>query len=239
MKHLALALAGLLLSTQAPCQTPKALPLYKEGMIVRGVIGPEGDDGYRLISLGLYSYRTADGAIAHKIGIQDITDPNDIYGKNFPLCEGPERRVFPLKTGGRIYALTVTSCGAGIKFGRAGNEDQIQTSRDRLFIMRAQNALDHGSRVTLGSSEFVVIFQGGNDSPGLVFFPAGMQRAIDTNDIAGLRPVFFVQTLQAGPNGDWVRKEGPLPVGSWKGRSFELVWNSYYERWSVQEEGTN
>lgn len=227
---LALVLMSLFVGTAAASDDSD---FFRQGAIVRKVEAASGDDGYRLISFGLYSYMDG-GSIYHRIGIYDITDPADIYGVTFGLCDGPDRRMIELQPGGRPYVLTNVGCGqTTLQFGRPGREDQISTTRDELFAKRARFAVDKGQPISLGSSRFLVVYQLGADLRGFVFFPADvMDRLARFGAISG-RPIFFVQTQEKDSNGQWANKSGSLAIGEVDGIRYGLRWNYGDQKWDI------
>jgi hypothetical protein len=212
--------------------------IYVDGGIRRTITGPS-DTGGRLISMKLYCDKDASGYVYAKLGIFDVTDPFDSYGQYFSFAafDFSSTKTFPLDDrtpGHRNYVLSISPrTSMPIKFGRPGYEDQISTSRDNLLVLRAQHAIDKGTRVTIGSKEFLVIPQQGT-LPGFVFFTGDLARRLASGDSDAAYESFCVKTMRRTGGGGWEQERGPLLIGEVDGRSYELAFNPQTKNWVIQ-----
>lgn len=200
---------------------------YRDGKLVRAIIAPAGDDGYRLISMGVYSYNDADGA-QDQIEIYDISEPPRIYGRSFAVCAGPfERRIFPLKDGlSRFYVLGIDGCGKNIRFGRPGNEDQIETDYAKLLLLRANYAIANGEVISFpDGNDYLAIPQCGENHQGLVLFQDDLRERIAQQGYVAAFPDFFVETMERDGS-SWKRKDAPIKISRKSGREYELYYDA-------------
>lgn len=236
MNSLILSLLFVATSAGAQAVDPN---IYADGGIRRYIYGPS-DTTSRLISMLLYCDKSASGSVYDKLGIFDVTDPYDSYGQYFSFghFDFNPAKTFMLDDrtpGHRKYSLLISpQTSIPIKFGRPGNEDQISTSRDKLLMLRARHAIDKGTRVTIGSKEFLVIPQQAT-LPSLVFFTGDLAERLDDGDNNAAYASFCVKTMRRSAGGGWERERGPLLLGEVDGRPYELAFDPQINAWVIQE----
>jgi len=231
----------LMLSLALLAQTAGAQPLdegYVEGGIRRNIAGPK-DKTSRTISLRLYCDTYPNGNFYNKLGIFDVTEPDNIYGQYFSLGEffrdGKSFILDDRTPGHRRYILTISpTAGVPIMFGRPGYDDQIKTTRDKLLRVRARHAIDNGTALTIGSRSFLAITQLGS-LPGFIFFRGDLEERLAAGDLDAAYGAFFVKTMRKTEDGRWVDAAGPLLIGEVDGRTYELAKNPQTNQWVIQQ----
>lgn len=231
----------LLLSLMLLAQASVAQPVdsgYVEGGIRRNIYGPK-DKTSRAISMRLYCDLDSNGNVYNKLGIFDVTEPDNIYGQYFSLVEffreGHSFILDDRTPGHRRYVLTISpAAGVPITFGRPGSDDQISTTKDKLLAVRARHAIDNGTRVSLGSREFIVIQQLGT-LPGFIFFKGDLEQRLAAGDTNAAYAEFFVKTMRRTAGGNWQQERGPLLIGEVDGRIYELAMNPQTNQWVIQQ----
>jgi hypothetical protein len=158
--------------------------LYKTGAEVADVYGP-GDQGYRTLSMKVYTIRDTDGNLINQIGIVDIT-PGDITSPSLPRLidsSSPGQADIVLHDGGRHYIVTVGSDGS-VTLKRPGAADggpgSIVTSKAQLSADRDSQIMNGGT-VTIDGLPFYVLGQGGVKGSFLFFSQAQMQDSPNGN----------------------------------------------------------
>lgn len=229
--------------------------LYENGAIVQNVYG-EGDEGARRISMKMYTRRLEDGTVVNEIGVFDITDPNDVYGRRFPVKNGEV--TFPLDdrtAGHKQYTLKLATQEGGtdqtLFFGRKGSkpgdpgsisyenpngpEGQRQTMTvGELFKKRADQAAELNNVVAVGGQEFYVVPQGGKNS-ALLLMPRSLidAGAADPRDLV---PALYAVVGQRGPDGRNQNASGkPHLWGTVGGKEFHLEFNAALGLWEVKD----
>lgn len=138
--------------------------LYLDGAQVAEVSGPK-DEHSRRISMKIYTKRLPDGSIENEIGIFDITDEGNIYGRRFPVGGPDQSFVLDDRTPGhKKYELKFETLPGGdrkIVFGRPGGGVTINTKVSELYLGRADQAADLKNIISIGGKEFYVVPQGG------------------------------------------------------------------------------
>ncbi|MEK7383499.1 MAG: hypothetical protein AAB262_09460, partial [Elusimicrobiota bacterium] len=150
------------------------------GAVVAKISGPK-DDGFRTLSIKLYTVPDGKGNFENKIGIVDITDPKFPYGPQLVALKHDET-TFVLKSGGREYSLSVDA-NDQVVIKRPGGEG-FSTSIETLARKRLDQVAGRGS-VDIGGREYYVLGQGGVKG-SLVFFSKaeGDARKLDTEAFA-------------------------------------------------------
>lgn len=152
--------------------------LYKTGAEVADVQGP-GDQGYRTLSMKVYTKRDAKGDPINQIGVVDIT-AGDITSPSLPQfidSSSPGQGEIVLHDGGRRYVVTVGSDGS-VTLKRPGAADggpgSMATSIARLSAGRDSQIMN-GVTVTIDGLPFYVLGQGGQAGSFLFFSQAQMR----------------------------------------------------------------
>ena len=153
--------------------------LYKTGAEVANVYGPY-DQGYRTLSMKVYTMRDANGDPINKIGIADIT-AGDITSPSLPQFIDSSRPgdtdIVMHLPGGRHYTVTVGSDGS-VTLKRAGAKDggpgSMTTSKAQLSADRDAQIMNSGTAV-IGGLTYYVLGQGGQKGSFLFFSQAQMQ----------------------------------------------------------------
>lgn len=106
-----------------------------------------GDDGFRQLSVKIYTVRNDDGSLQNMIGIVDITDPSAPYKPQFvPVtATGPQK--ISLRSGGRPYVVDVE--GDNVTVSRDGTKPgegaSINTTLSGLYNKRAEQCRSAGT----------------------------------------------------------------------------------------------
>jgi hypothetical protein len=188
--------------------------LYVKGARAENVYSPN-DDGYRRISVKIYTTRDENNNLVNKIGLVDITKPDP--GTPSPVQWVDASKVgdqdITFRDGGRPYTVTIDQTGA-ITVKRKGAGDgggQIKTSKFDLSKRRDEQ-IASGGTVSIGSPplNYYVLPQGGPKGSWL-FFPKSQIDQMRADQAAGRNP-----DLNAHPDlmGDVVTgsSDGPIPI---------------------------
>ena len=166
--------------------------LYVKGAVVRNVFAP-GDDGYRTLSMKVYTSKDDNDNYINKIGIVDITKP-DITSPSptqFIDASKPGDTDVVMHDGGRHYTVTVAADGS-VTMKRAGTKDgeggSISTSKDELSSRRDDQIMS-GGIVSIGQpgQPYYVLGQGGQKG-SFLFFPQSVMDAMKAQRDAGGHP---------------------------------------------------
>lgn len=142
------------------------------------VAGPDGKNTVKLIP---------------RIGVYDISNPGDIYGRSFTMDEFRKGGTFDLKEGGRSYTMKVTPNGADFEIklswknpntGKdieavSGNAKKEPLTQNELFRMRAEKAKELGQVVKFGDKEFYLSGQSSNAGSYLYWDKGTLERMAD------------------------------------------------------------
>lgn len=226
--------------------------LYRTGAVTGKVYGPK-DDGFRELSMKIYTVRNDDGTMQNMIGIVDITDPAAPYlPKYVPITAAGDQSI-TLRDGGRAYTVNITNGVVTVSRPDAkpgdGGAGLPPTSLGDLFKMRADQARASGTvRIPEnGGQEYYVTGQADRIGPlargEVLFFP---KDALDnpTGDPRLLRPAAVAPVVMVDKDGvtvpvNWRPDLGSLPVGynedgTVKTAPFRLVFDARAKMWKVQ-----
>ncbi len=157
--------------------------LYHKGAKFTKIQG-KGDEGYRELSMKIYTVRGDDGSLQNMIGIVDITDPKAPYKPYFIPVTASGKKTFKLRDGGRSYELNID--GDRVTLGREGatpgeGTSTMDASLNSLYALRAEQVRSAGTmRVPDPSGPEYYVLGEGNVLPGvpdrdargsLLFFP--------------------------------------------------------------------
>lgn len=210
--------------------------LYVRGAVAMDIWGPK-DKVSRRMSAKLYTVRQ-DARLVEKLGIYDITYQSDVFGQKFSIGSALSQTA-PLddrKPGYPPYVLNISFTLNGntrITFGRPGNEDQLATSVRRLFVKRAEQALDEGSKFRIGGNDFLALGQGGAIS-NILFFPSDLASKLDSSDVYDMAPVLAAELMTRGPDGRQQRLSGKRPLGYVSGQFYYLVFDESSGSWRAE-----
>lgn len=157
--------------------------LYKKGARWGNVYAP-GDDGYRTLSMKVYTTKDANGFPISQIGVVDIT-ANDITSPSAPKfidVSRPGDSDIQIHSGGRHYTVTVGTDGT-VTLKRAGAPDGegcITTSISDLSQQRNDQIKSCG-QVMIGGNAFYALGQGGGKGSYLFFSKAQMDGMTNGN----------------------------------------------------------
>lgn len=216
---------------------------YKHGAKWGPVSGPK-DDGPRTISMKIYTKRMPDGSVVNEIGIFDISNTNDIFGRRFPIGSNDQDFVLDDRTpGNKKYKL---------KFGppdEAGNrtitlqrpEDggqALETSVFELFNKRADQAASLANMVRVGDKDFYVMPQGGSKG-SLLFFAKEQIDGRGRGDPRDLVPGLYSDVCTRGSDTRCQNvapgaKGGPH-LGKLGDKEYHLEFNRALGLWEVKE----
>jgi len=183
--------------------------LYVQGAKVAYVYR-DAQDGYRLLSIKLYSIPQPNGGVKNELGIVDITgyDPNRnppriprVFSPTFvplPLSGKTSVTVYGVKDDGgtvtRNYDLLGTGYGTGpITLSRPGSTpgapgstafvvDGTMAGEDGLLQKRAKQATTQGTTM-IGNKSYYVLGQGGTSGTFLFFDTSSKQLAFVSGDV--------------------------------------------------------
>ena len=214
-----------------PGEKPQDIPGRTLAVVVRTVRTFEGDPADPRPKL------------KHQIGVYDISNASDIYGKRFDIVADGQS-TFSLKDGGAEYVLKFTPNGAdtsvslersdGIKpvYGAAGQAEL--PSVNGLFKNRAQKALETGNLVEVGGQRYIV----SGESAGrgyLCFWPEKMlQEGVGAADPRTLVPEMVAYTNKKA-DGRIERLGDQVSLGKVDGKWWELKWNAEQGFWEPVE----
>jgi len=213
--------------------------LYVGGAKVERHVFKEGDPVSRAVSIKIYTVKEG-GRLVNKIGIFDITNKGDIFGRKFDILTKPGVDTFVLDDrvpGMPKYALKfVPQAGGDTKvcFGREGNDEQVKTSLSELFGVRARQALDEGGSLEIGGKSFQVLGQGGAKG-SLLFFPGDLRERMA--DGADLTPELAAEVNQRSSDGRNVLLPGKRDLGCVDAKPYHVEFNKELGIWEVKEGG--
>jgi hypothetical protein len=141
--------------------------LYVNGAVKKRIYNSK-DDGYREISLKIYSSRDANGDWQNQIGIVDITDSSKPSLPKFFGLGATKDGKFQLASGGREYVINVSADGK-ISLKRDGDGGlSIDTSVSELNAARNAQIRSAGT-VTVDGKSFYALGQGGVNGSVMLF----------------------------------------------------------------------
>ena len=238
------ALAGMAPPAASGADTPARLSagfafddLYRRGAKVARVYTPT-DEGYRLLSMKIYTTKQGAGALQSMIGIVDITpdDPNTPSATKFVPLTQSETIDFALKSGGRQYTLSVSMnqgqhnlllTRSRVKPGQGA---ALSTNIEELARLRADQAAA-GNLVTIGAGQFYTLGQGGAHG-SILFFPKdAIDGRADIRDTRYLRPVAMGDVAKLDGDGLTVPMDGHPDIGTIGGGPHHLEYDG--AAWSV------
>lgn len=211
--------------------------LYKNGAVVQDVWGA-GDDGYRRISMKMYTVKVPpDNHLQNMIGIVDITpgDPATPYKPTFiPMTQSGDSSV-SLRKGGRKYSLSIGMENGEhtVSFSRSGGH-ALTTSVERLSRARADQAAS-GGIVTIGGQKFYAIGQGGEHGSALFFPKEDIDNRASASDPRYLRPVAVGDVSRLDDDGLTVPMSGHPDMGTIDGKPYHLEFDHKTKMWEVKE----
>ena len=149
--------------------------MYVKGAEVVNVYGPN-DDGYRTLSVKVYTTKDASGNLISQVGIVDIT-AGDITSPTLPKfisVAGPGDTDVVMRDGGRHYAVSVKADGTisvTRKGATPGADGSLTTSVNGLIKDRNDQIVNSGT-VMIGGQPYYVLGQGGA-AGSYMFFSKG------------------------------------------------------------------
>lgn len=211
--------------------------LYERGGVVMDLSVP-GESVKRRISMKIYTGVDEKGALVDKIGIFDITYPNESFGRRFDLGQGGEKTEIldTRNPQSPKYTLKMEPTATGdmqIVFGREGLKGPaIKTSLNKLYRLRAQQAVDEGGKITIGKSDFIVLGQGGANG-ALLFFPADIQERLSKGE--NVKPQLAALVNQRSSDGRNVPIGEKAALGFIDDKGYHLAFNGKKQYWEVKE----
>lgn len=209
--------------------------LYERGGVVMDITM---GDVKRRMSMKIYTSPDAEGHLVDKIGIFDITYPNEPFGRRFGLSQGGE------KTGvldtrnpqSPKYTLKLTPTTDGDMAISFGNEelkgDVIKTSLKELYEARARQAVAEGGKISLDGKDFIVLGQGGAKGT-LLFFPSDIEERLANGE--NVKPELASEVNERSSDGRSVNVSGSPVLGKVGDKFYRLVFNDKLKYWEVQE----
>ena len=210
--------------------------LYKTGAEVENVYGPH-DNGFRTLSMKVYTTKDADGNLINQIGIVDIT-PDDISSPSLPkfvdVSHAGDTEII-LRDGGRHYTVTVGTDGK-VTLKRPGGSDQggaggIASTINGLSAKRDEQIMGRG-KVMIDGQPYYVLGQGGQKGSYLFFSQAEM----DASPTGNAHPALMgdvAQVLSDGSSSPIRGAKGPdlgkLPNGT----AWHLEFDMASRMWKV------
>jgi hypothetical protein len=207
--------------------------LYVKGAKSGNVYGPK-DEGFRTLSIKVYTSKDANGNPINQIGVVDITkgDINTPSTPQFIDASHAGDSEIVMRDGGRHYIVTVgvhgdvTLTRKGAKNGDGGGS--ISTTKSELTGLRDEQIRNSGT-VTVGGQPYYVLGQGGQKGSFLFFSKAAMDAAPTGNahpelmgDVAQVvgdgstAPIKGKPDLGTLPNGDPYHLEFDMGTRLWK-----------------------
>lgn len=189
--------------------------------------------------------------ISHQLGLYDISNEGDIYGRRFDM-DKPGEQTFSLIPGGKQFKVTLTAEGGDMKIAIArpdgtppvmSNINPNMPSVNELYQDRAKKALDSGNRVVIDGKAYRVT--GEAAGTGNLIFWDEKQLEASRSSIEGGYPGAtarsWVPSMMASVNKQTdgraqnISNEVPLGImganGQWQG----LRWNSAVGIWEPAE----
>lgn len=209
----------------------------KPGAVVEDVWGDK-DDGYRRISMKMYTVKQDDGSLKTMVGIVDITpgDPNTPYAPTFFPVTQSGNSVVSLRDGGRKYSLVIGMTPDGqhnITFSR-GSGHPLTTSMEDLAGARADQAAT-GGIVTIAGQKYYALGQGGVHGAVLFFPKDDIDNRAGTKDPISLRPVAMGSVSKLDGDGRTVPMDGTPDIGMINGKNYRLEFDFATKMWQVKE----
>lgn len=209
----------------------------KPWAVVQDVWGAK-DDGYRRISMKMYTVKQDDGGLKSMVGIVDITpgDPNTPYAPTFFPITQSGNSVVSLRDGGRKYSLVIGMTPDGqhtVTFSR-GSGQALTTSMENLANARADQAAS-GGIVTIAGQKYYALGQGGVNG-SVLFFPKGdIDGRAGTKDPLSLRPVAMGNVSKLDADNRTVPMDGTPDIGMINGKNYRLEFDFATKMWQVKE----
>ncbi|MFI5346930.1 MAG: hypothetical protein ACHQ51_11205 [Elusimicrobiota bacterium] len=211
--------------------------LYVNGAVVQDVWGSK-DDGFRRISMKMYTIKQADGSLQNMIGIVDITpgDPNTPYAPKFiPMTQSGDSTL-SLQDGGRKYKISIGMTGNEhtVSFARPDGQ-ALNTSLEKLAMARADQAAS-GGIVNIPSPDgpqFYAMGQGGTNGSVLFFPKADVDNRASSGDARYLRPVAMGNVTKVDNDGLTVPMDGKPDIGSIDGKPYHFEFDRTSKSWKV------
>ncbi|TBR23896.1 hypothetical protein EPO15_05105, partial [bacterium] len=131
--------------------------------------------------------------LTHQMGLYDISNAGDIYGKRFEITGGDQS--FSLIPGGKTYNISLTPQGddmtVSIKGGSGASPQMSNGSKslptlNEMYQNRARQALDSGNRVVIGARVYRVTGEATNTGNVLFWDEKDLLR--QAGDIESDRP---------------------------------------------------
>ncbi|MDE2511907.1 MAG: hypothetical protein KGL74_12365, partial [Elusimicrobia bacterium] len=211
--------------------------LYINGAVVQDVWGTK-DDGFRRISMKMYTVKQADGSLQNMIGIVDITpgDPNTPYAPTFiPMTQSGDSTV-SLRDGGRKYKVSIGMSGSEhtVSFARPDGQ-ALTTSMEKLAMARADQAAS-GGIVNIPSPDgpkFYAIGQGGANGSVLFFPKDDVDNRASSSDPRYLRPVAMGNVTRIDNDGLTAPMDGHPDIGKIDGKPYHFEFDNSSKSWKV------
>ena len=213
--------------------------LYLDGAVFGDVSGPK-DEHSRKISMKIYTKRNADGSTTNEIGIFDITDEGNIYGRRFPVGGGDQSFVLDDRTPGhKKYELKFETLPGGdrkVVFTRPGGGVPLETKVSDLYLKRADQAANLSNIINVGGQEFYVLPQGGRLG-AVAMFPKALidSRGTPGLDPRRLKPELYAEIGRRGSEGLPENLPGKPHLGAIGGKEFHLEFNQELGVWEVKD----
>jgi hypothetical protein len=214
--------------------------LYVKGAQV-GNVYRDAKDGYRTLSVKMYTVTQPNGTVINELGIVDITNPNNFYAPTYvklPLSGKTPVTVYGGLNDGsfitRNYNLVVDMTTGQMTLTRPGGGQGMAFSSSGLAMARANQAAQQGT-TTINGKQYYVLGEGG---------AGGSYQFFDKSKIdargAGSDPLSLIPDFTSDPitivdqSGNWVRKQTlpnlnayfPNPNQQW-----HLAWQN--NQWTV------
>jgi hypothetical protein len=209
--------------------------LYERGGVVMDItVG----DVKRRMSMKIYTKPDEKGHPVDKIGIFDITYPNEPFGRRFDLSQGGEKTgvLDTRNSQSPKYTLKLTPTTDGdmaISFGNEGLKgDVMKTSLKELYEARARQAVDEGGKITLDGKDFIVLGQGGAKG-ALLFFSSDVEERLAKGE--NVKPELVSEVNERSSDGRNVNVSGSPALGRVGNKFYRLVFNDELKYWEVQE----
>ncbi|MBI3296587.1 MAG: hypothetical protein HYZ75_00370 [Elusimicrobia bacterium] len=168
----------------------------------------------RILALTVRTRQTVSGeppraVISHQLGLYDISNDNDIYGKRMDIDKLGDQS-FSLIPGGKTYNISLTAQGGDVAFSITrpdGTKPEMSSGRpmptvNELFQDRAQRALASGNRVMIGGKAYRVTGESATTG-NLIFWDEAQleasRRAIN-GGFAGQAARYWVPSMMAPVN---------------------------------------
>jgi hypothetical protein len=207
--------------------------LYVNGAKVENVYGPH-DNGFRTLSVKVYTMKDDNGYPINKIGIVDITKGDISSPSATQFIDGSkagDTDVF-FRPDGRHYTVTVAMDGT-VTVRRAGTEGSVgtlSTSKADLTSRRDKQIRESGT-VTIAGQPYYVLGQGGTKGSYLFFSKAAM----DADPNGNAHPDLMGEVSQVLGDGSTGPIKGQPPLGTLPdGSKWHLEFNLATRMWEVK-----